>query len=93
MQLRTARLCLDCEEIHASTECPVCASESYVFLTRWVPANERRVRQRAPAPPPSPAQNGSATRRWMTRGAAGLAVLAVSRWIWQATRGREETQG
>jgi hypothetical protein len=92
MQLRTARLCLDCEEIHASNECPACASESYVFLTRWVPVNERRLRQRVPSPPPvMPVEDGSAARRWMKRGAAGLAVFAVSRWIWQATRGREQS--
>jgi hypothetical protein len=84
MQLRTARLCLDCEELHTSNECPVCASESYAFLTRWIPVNERRTRNRppTPTPPPEPAQ----VSRWMKRGAAGLAVVALSRWIWQATR-------
>src|SRR5262245_32500541 len=29
MQLRTARLCLDCEEVHEEQQCPVCASESF----------------------------------------------------------------
>ena len=37
MQLRNARLCLDCEEVHDAAHCPVCASESFAFITRWVP--------------------------------------------------------
>ena len=46
MQLRTARLCLDCEEVHDEYRCPVCASEAFTYLTRWVPAPERRTRPR-----------------------------------------------
>jgi hypothetical protein len=38
MQLRNARLCLDCEEVHDAAHCPVCASESFAFITRWVPS-------------------------------------------------------
>ena len=38
MQLRNARLCLDCEEVHDSPHCPACASESFAFITRWVPS-------------------------------------------------------
>jgi hypothetical protein len=84
MQLRTARLCLDCEELHTGNECPVCASESFTFLTRWVPVSERRDRQRAAARP-APSEP-SPVGTWMKRGAAGLALLAAGRWIWQATR-------
>ena len=84
MQLRIARLCLDCEELHQDNHCPVCASESYAFLTRWIPVNERRERKRTEMPVPPPEE--STTARWMKRGATGLAVLAVGRWIWQATR-------
>lgn len=91
MQLRNARVCLDCEEIHESNECPVCASESYAFVARWVPAaNERPARQRPPSPPVA-AEAQSAAARWMKRGAAGLAVLAVSRWLWHTTRERDES--
>ena len=54
MQLRNARLCLDCEEVHESQQCPLCASETFVFVTRWVPAPERRQKPRSSAPPPSP---------------------------------------
>jgi len=46
MQLRNARLCLDCEEVHDAQQCPICASESFAFMTRWVPAPERRDRPR-----------------------------------------------
>src|SRR5436305_7684187 len=43
MQLRVARLCLDCEELHADRRCPRCASASYAFLTNWLPCEERRL--------------------------------------------------
>jgi hypothetical protein len=50
MQLRRARLCLDCEEIHDGQHCPVCTSESFALISRWVPAPDRRTR---PRPDPS----------------------------------------
>ena len=83
MQLRTARLCLDCEEVHEGQQCPVCASESFVYLTRWVPVEERRARRPRPA---SLAPEPSRTARWAKRGAIGIAAIAASRWLWQATR-------
>jgi hypothetical protein len=36
MRLMNSRLCLDCEEVHDQQHCPVCGSESFAFLTRWV---------------------------------------------------------
>ena len=36
MRLMNARLCLDCEEVHDEQHCPICSSESFAFLTRWV---------------------------------------------------------
>ena len=57
MQLRVARLCLDCEELHADKRCPRCASASYAFLTQWVPCEERRRHKRTRAP-------GRSTRRF-----------------------------
>ena len=49
MQLRVARLCLDCEELYVGSACPVCASERYAFLSKWLPSEERR-RWRRPTP-------------------------------------------
>ncbi len=85
MQLRNARLCLDCEELHADAQCPVCASESFTYLTRWVPADERRHRNRPvhPKPLPPPAAPRS---RWVAGGMMGLTAFAVGRWLWQTTR-------
>lgn len=59
MQLRTARLCIDCEEVHDSAVCPACASETFTYLVRWIPSDERRRRPRtdaAQAPPDEQAQ-------------------------------------
>ena len=82
MQLRTARLCLDCEEIHADQQCPVCLSEAFTYLTRWVPVEERRTRRLPSAVKVTPEARGSG--RWVRRGVFGLAVLAAaSRWLMQ----------
>jgi hypothetical protein len=59
MQLRNARLCLDCEEVHDAQQCPICASESFAFMTRWVPAPERRDRPRLQEHPPRSEQLGA----------------------------------
>jgi len=84
MQLRTARLCLDCEELHDQEHCPVCASEAFAFLTRWVPVDDRREQRRRPAPPPAPPSNG--LRRVVKGGALAVAAVATGRWLWTATR-------
>ena len=47
MQLNVARVCLDCEEVHESQRCPVCASETFGYLTKWVPRLEPRRRSRS----------------------------------------------
>jgi hypothetical protein len=52
MQLRTARLCLDCEEVHDQSQCPVCASETFTYLVRWIPPDERRRGSRTPPEAP-----------------------------------------
>jgi hypothetical protein len=61
MQLRNARLCLDCEEVHDATHCPACASESFAFITRWVPSPS--ADSVAGAPPPAPAARSETPRR------------------------------
>jgi hypothetical protein len=55
MQLRNARLCLDCEEVHDAAHCPACASESFAFITRWVPSPSAEG-----AAAPATAPNGAA---------------------------------
>lgn len=49
MQLRIARLCLDCEELHVDDRCPICASDQYAFLSAWLPSEERRKWRRPAA--------------------------------------------
>jgi hypothetical protein len=57
MRLMNARLCLDCEELHDQQHCPVCGSESFAFLTRWVtPSDTQAAEPSTPraARPPDP---------------------------------------
>jgi hypothetical protein len=75
MQLRVARLCLDCEEIHTGQQCPLCASETFAYLSRWVPSPERRSTPRKIEPRPLPA------RKVIGFGVAGLGVMGLARWL------------
>jgi hypothetical protein len=77
MQLRMARLCLNCDEIHDAQTCPACASENYAYLTRWVPAATRRQQ------PPRPKRILKPTRtQRLVFGSAVLGVAAfwLGRW-------------
>ena len=70
MQLRVARLCLDCEELHTDNTCPRCASESYAFLRNWLQVEERR-RWRRPAAEDSNGDGegiGKSIGRWIRGG-------------------------
>lgn len=82
MQLRVARLCLDCEDVHDSQQCPVCASETFAYLTRWVPAPERRnqprpaageQRDHAPAAP--------SRKKLVGYGMLGVGVVGLAEWF------------
>ena len=99
MQLKVARLCLDCDEVHTSSHCPVCASEAFAYLTRWIPAPERRMRPRQTTSPEADLYRQlNATLKspptraqvWK-RSALGIGVLAAAGWIWRARRGRTPT--
>jgi hypothetical protein len=105
MQLRNARLCLDCEEVHDNDHCPTCASETFAFITRWVPAPERRSNPRAIEPPVAETldtykqmlgSDKSHNHRWtlVKGGAMGLALFGVAQWLWQknATRDTQSPQ-
>src|SRR6476619_6138667 len=90
MQLHVARLCLDCQEIHAAADCPVCTSASFVPLSRWIPAQERRSRPRQPTDEAADAlrrllesRPAQARSKWPTRAAAVVATLGVGGWLWR----------
>ena len=100
MQLRNARLCLDCEEVHDSDHCPSCASETFAFITRWVPAPERRSRPRPVDATPVPEtldtyrqmlEPEKKSNRWtlVQGGAVGLAVFGIARWLSQGNADQE----
>jgi hypothetical protein len=86
MQLRVARVCLDCEEVHDAQKCPVCASESFAFLKRWVPVDERRGNRAAPQRTQPEPVAPAGTARWVKRGVGGVAVFAAAHWLWRASR-------
>lgn len=98
MQLLVARLCLDCDEIHDQQMCPLCSSESFAYISRWVPAPERRTQPRTqPHQPPShetadiyrqlldpkPQPQPSGTKRWVKRSIVGLGVAAIAGLAWR----------
>jgi hypothetical protein len=105
MQLRDARLCLDCEEVHEAQQCPVCASETFAFIMRWVPAREPHTRRRAPEPvrPEESEAYGqllnadedrSAGWTLLRRASVGLALFGVAGWLWKSggqDRSRKDT--
>jgi hypothetical protein len=72
MQLRVARLCLDCEELHNADTCPRCASQAYAFLSTWLPVEERRKWRR----PVAAVAHGP----WWAQTPAAL-VRAFGRWL------------
>src|SRR5258705_11052910 len=87
MQLRVARLCLDCEEIHEAQQCPACASETFAFLTRWVPAPERRSKPRSAQPAPQPAPSRLPSRgKVVGLSMAGPGLLRGGRWLAHGSR-------
>ncbi|NOT25216.1 MAG: hypothetical protein HOP16_03845 [Acidobacteria bacterium] len=98
MNIRVARICLDCDEVHDAQTCPVCASESFAYVSRWVPVPERRNQSRPQAKskdaetydqlvnPPPPRSLASK----VAKGAIGLATLTVAGWLWQRTATRDK---
>jgi hypothetical protein len=97
MQLKSARLCLNCDEVHDAQQCPVCASEAFVHLTRWVPAPERRTRPRPTTSPAAdvyreltaPDVSAPKRGRLLTRSALGVTAIAVAGWMWRWNKDRK----
>jgi hypothetical protein len=91
VQLHNARLCLDCEEVHDLVRCPACASESFAFLERWVPAPDGSRPPKAQPPPEAAVYRrlmvADAMRpkayRLLKRGAIGLMAVSLARWAWR----------
>ena len=93
MKLPNARLCLDCDEVHDEPHCPVCASESFAFIKRWLTSpergrtpvtNEERIEKAATyrallAADPEP----TLSKRLLRGSVASLAVLGAAGWILQ----------
>ena len=75
MQLRSARLCLNCEEVHDAQTCPVCASENFTYLTRWVPAGKRPAGR-----PPRIVTPTRMERIVLGSAALGVAAFWLGRW-------------
>ena len=99
MQLLSARLCLDCEEVHDRPRCPVCASDTFTPISRWVPAE---VKSRRPRPTTSPeveayraitsADPKSSGLRLLKQGALGLTAVGLIGWFMRNnTAGRTGT--
>jgi hypothetical protein len=98
MQLGTARICMDCEEIHDQPHCPVCGSEMFAYLSRWIPSPERRIPKSTPTPTDGERLQayrellGAATQpkaaRWARRGALGLAAMLATGLLWRRSANR-----
>jgi len=87
MQLRVARLCLDCEEVHDARQCPVCTSEAFAYVSMWVPAPERRAKVR---PLSKPKISAPSTRQVLVGfGVLSAVAFALTRW---STAARERLE-
>ena len=102
MQLRNARLCLDCEEVHDGLKCPVCASETFAYMTRWVPTPEIPSRRQRAAEAPevevyrqlvNDGDPPSRGKRLLKQGAFALTALGVIGWLWQKRSGETDGAG
>jgi hypothetical protein len=85
MKIDVARLCLDCDEVHDSQRCPVCASETFAYLGRWVPG-DGRPKKAAPQPAASAPARLPSKGKIVGLGIAGLGVWGLARWL---SKGRE----
>jgi hypothetical protein len=98
MKLSAARLCLDCEDVHGEDRCPVCGSEIFAYLTRWISVGETTPKaQPQPVAATQPQHERVAayrrllvadavrpkTGRLLKQGAVGLAAISLARWAWR----------
>ena len=82
--------------------CPACASETFTFLTRWVPSPEpRKERPEHTSPQVEIYRNllggnnasGSNRTRMLKQGLIGLTAVGLFGWLWQSSQssGRNRT--
>ncbi|MFN2445044.1 MAG: hypothetical protein ABR606_05605 [Vicinamibacterales bacterium] len=93
MQLRRARLCHDCEEVHDAQQCPTCASETFTFITRWVPVPERRARAVPTTSPEAEVyrqliseSSAPTSARLIKQAIIGATTLGLAGWMWQRSK-------
>src|SRR5689334_21716991 len=95
MQLHSARLCLDCNEVHDEQDCPVCGAEAFAYLSRWVPSPVRRVGTRPTTSPEAEiyrelvAPDAPRRGRLIKRSALGITTLALAGWVWRRNKNRK----
>jgi hypothetical protein len=85
VQLRSARLCLNCEEVHDAQACPACASENYAYLTTWVPASKYLTRR-----PPRILAPTRIERIIFGSAVLGVAAFWLGRWSSRVRKELEE---
>jgi hypothetical protein len=89
MQLITARLCLDCDEVHDQLQCPICASNAFTYMTRWVPTPERRSRPRPTTSPDAEVyrrlvgEPSKPIAKVVKAGVVGVTAVGVLGWLWK----------
>jgi hypothetical protein len=94
MRLSTARLCLDCEEIHEDQVCPICASERFGFISRWVPSPEPRKAPTQSSPKVEiykellreERPNNSSRIRILRQSLIGLTAVGLFGWLWRTSQ-------
>jgi hypothetical protein len=86
---------LDCDEVHDSSICPVCGSESFTYISRWVPVPDA---ERPPRSEPSEQAtiyrellsnetNPRKSNRLLKGGLLGLTALGIASWAsWRSSR-------
>ena len=74
-------MCLDCEDVHDQQQCPVCASESFAYLSRWVPTPERRSQPRQPTEQRDPAAAHTTRKQLVGYGMLGVGVVGLAQWF------------
>lgn len=94
MRLQDARLCLDCEEVHDATICPVCGSESFAYISRWVPVPDSARPKRPEANEQADvyrellagSEPSSRTGKVLKSGLLGITALGLAGWVWRSSR-------